>query len=115
MTDIWRSFVAQRCLWELGLSVVFHAPDMVQERNPHNLLSDFRQEVPGYLDNDRVRNLLEGLSLSSAPNAVGANLHRCYEALVAGRIVPKEEMELVEGWLADVANVTTMAATCRIA
>jgi hypothetical protein len=25
MTDIWRSFVAQRCLWELGQGLVFHA------------------------------------------------------------------------------------------
>ena len=27
MTDIWRSLIAQRCLWELGQGVVFHAAD----------------------------------------------------------------------------------------
>ena len=109
MTDIWRSFIAQRCLWELGLGIVFHAPDMVQERNPHNLLSDFRQEVPGYLENERMRGLLEVLALSSSADAIGGNLHRCYEALVSAGIIPKEEMALVEGWLADLPGTTARA------
>ena len=41
MTDIWRGFVAQRCLWELGKGIVFHAAEVVQRRNPHALLRDF--------------------------------------------------------------------------
>jgi hypothetical protein len=52
MTDIWRSFVAQRCLWELGQGVVFHASTVYQERNAHRLLRDFEDEVPGYLLNE---------------------------------------------------------------
>jgi len=101
MTDIWRSFIAQRCLWALGLGVVFHGPEVVQDRNPHNLLRDFEQEVPGYLGNDRFRDILEGLSLSAAPDHAGHNLHRCYEALVTPGLIPAEEMALVEAWLAD--------------
>jgi len=44
MTDIWRSFVAQRCLWELGYGLVFHAAEVDQERNEHNLMRDFEDE-----------------------------------------------------------------------
>lgn len=99
MTDIWRSFVAQRCIWELGRSIVFHAPDMIQVRNPHNLLSDFKQEIPGYLANERIRGLLEDLNLSPGPDAVGTNLHRCYETLVAAAIVPPGEMPILDAWL----------------
>jgi hypothetical protein len=31
MTDIWRSFIAQRCLWELGHWVVCQAPELELE------------------------------------------------------------------------------------
>src|SRR4029077_7020197 len=62
MTDIWRSFVAQRCLWELNLGIVFHGHEMFQDRNPHSLLRDFEQEVPGYLGNQRLCEVLEQLA-----------------------------------------------------
>ena len=101
MTDIWRSFVAQRCLWALGHGVVFHGPEMFQDRNPHNLLKDFEQEVPGYLDNDRFRIILGGLDLPAGTGQVGRNLHRCYEALQTAGLISAKEMPLVECWLAD--------------
>jgi hypothetical protein len=106
MTDIWRSFVAQRCLWALGHGVVFHGPEMFQDRNPHNLLRDFEQEIPGYLGNDRFREILEGLDLPAGTARVGHNLHRCYEALVAASLIPATEMPLVECWLADLGGHT---------
>lgn len=106
MTDIWRSFVAQRCLWALGYGVVFHGPEMLQDRNQHNLLRDFEQEVPGYLANDRIREVLEQVSLSPVANEVSNNLHRCYEALVNQSIIPAEEMILVEHWLKDLVRLS---------
>ena len=105
MTDIWRSFVAQRCLWALGLGVVFHGPEMFQDRNPHNLMRDFEQEIPGYLSNDRIRVLLEALPLREGFDAISSNMHRCYEALVTAEIVPTTEIPLLEAWLQDCAAV----------
>lgn len=105
MTDIWRSFVAQRCLWALDLGVAFHGPEMFQDRNEHNLMRDFEQEVPGYLYNERIRRTLEALTLQLGEENIGANLHRCYEALVSIDIVPANEMPLVEAWLADIDSI----------
>jgi hypothetical protein len=102
MTDIWRSFVAQRCLWAMGRTLVFHAAEVVQERNVHNLLRDFEQEVPGYLGNERMRAVLEPLELAPGPAAAGPNLRTCYEALVREDFVPARELELVAAWLDDV-------------
>lgn len=104
MCDIWKSFVAQRCLWAMDLGVVFHAPEVVQDRNEHNLMKDFADEVPGYLQNDRIAEVLEGVHLSSGADAVGDNLRRCYEALIAEGIFPQKEAGLVEAWLMDVAG-----------
>lgn len=105
MTDIWRSFIAQRCLWELDCGVVFHAAEVVQERNPHNLMRDFEDEVPGYLRNREIATILEGLSLRPGPGEVGSNLVRCYEALVVADVFPPGEMILVRAWLDDLAAI----------
>lgn len=44
VSDIWRSYWAQRLLWEVG-GVVSFLPAMVyQERNAHNYLKDFTEE-----------------------------------------------------------------------
>ena len=40
MTDIWRSFVAQRIAWENGWAVLFKSPDVYQDRNEHSLMRD---------------------------------------------------------------------------
>jgi STELLO glycosyltransferases len=101
VTDIWRSFVAQRCLWELGYGIAFHGPESFQDRNAHNLLRDFEEEIPAYLNNNRIISILEGVQLSSAADTIGDNLHRCYEALASVGIMPAREMPLVEAWLVD--------------
>lgn len=106
MTDIWRSFVAQRCLWAMGYGVVFHGPEMFQERNPHNLLKDFEQEVPGYLGNQKICQVLEDLDLQEGNSHVTENMFLCYEKLVSTGFVPSEEMPLVDAWVRDLALVT---------
>jgi hypothetical protein len=105
MTDIWRSFVAQRCLWELGHGLVFHGPEVIQQRNVHNLLRDFEQEVPGYLQNHTIVQTLADLPLHAGKGAVPGNLCRCYEALVAKGYIPGAELPLVKAWLADLDSL----------
>ena len=47
MTDIWRSFIAQRIAWANGWSILFHEPTVFQIRNSH-------------LQHHRVRTAREG-------------------------------------------------------
>ncbi len=101
MTDIWRSFVAQRCLWEIGRGVLFHSPQMSQDRNVHDLMRDFQDEVPGYLNNARIAQLLQEASLEPGEEAVADNLVRCYEVLVHARLLPEQELDLVRTWVLD--------------
>lgn len=105
MCDIWKSFVAQRCLWELGTGVVFHAPEVWQERNVHDLMRDFNDEIPGYQQNHRIAEILEALNLTQGVDQVGANLKLCYEALVRENIFPEKELTLVDSWLSGVTEV----------
>jgi hypothetical protein len=103
MTDIWRSLVAQRCLWELGHSVAFHAAEVEQERNAHDLMKDFEDEVPGYLKNEQIARTLDALTLRPGVDALTDNMIRCYEALVATGVLKPEEMQLVRAWIDDLA------------
>lgn len=102
MTDIWRSFVAQRCLWDMGGVVTFHAPDVVQDRNIHDLQRDLMDEVPGYKHNELICSILDDLVLVGDASE---NLRRCYVALIKERIFPEEELRLVDLWLEDIARI----------
>src|SRR6185503_2800772 len=91
MTDIWRSLVAQRCLWELGEGIVFHSATVRQDRNEHDLLKDFAQEVDGYLHNDAIRRALEKCKLD---RDLCRSLIVCYEALSAEKFLRGDEMPI---------------------
>lgn len=105
MTDIWRSFVAQRIAWENGWHILFHEPTVWQERNEHNLMRDFADEVPGYLHNDRIRQTLEDLPLSGGVESMTQDLRRCYEAMVGLEVVGGAELPLLDAWIADIEEL----------
>jgi hypothetical protein len=98
MTDIWRSFIAQRIGWTNGWGVLYHEPNMWQERNVHNLMRDFEDEVPGYLNNSKICEELEGLELESGVDKIGGNLRVCYEKLGEMGLVDARELDLLEVW-----------------
>lgn len=101
LTDIWRSFVAQRIAWENDWHVLFHAPTVRQARNAHDLMRDFADEVPGYLNNERIRRTLEDLPLARGIDAIADNLRRCYAALIKLELIGAAEVPLLDVWLAD--------------
>jgi hypothetical protein len=107
MTDIWRSFVAQICLYSLGKSVAFREATMFQRRNEHSLIRDFKDEIPGYLNNVKIMETLKKLELSSNPNEVGENLMLCYKSLVGAGIMPEDELFLVDLWLKELDEAKT--------
>lgn len=97
MTDIWRSFVATQCLTANQSAVAFHGPTVFQERNPHDLMRDFEDELPGYRSNNHILDLLKSLPLSA--NTASGNIVSCYRALVDGGYLPPEELMLLGLWL----------------
>lgn len=106
MTDIWRSFVAQRLAWVNGWGVLFHEPTVSQNRNGHDLTHDFADELPGYLENRRICAALEGLALRPGTEHLGGNMRLAYEVLVEGGWIDEKELVLLDAWLTDVENVS---------
>lgn len=101
MTDIWRSFIAQRCLWELDHGLVFHGPEVIQERNEHDLMQDFEAEIPGYQHNRKLASVLENLDLNEGAKETGNNIRLCYKALIEQNLFPAEELVLLDAWISD--------------
>lgn len=105
MTDIWRSFVAQRCLWEIGAGVAFHSPaEVFQDRNPHDLMKDFEDEIPGYLHNERIAERLTELKLTGD---TPKDMNLCYTELIKMNLLPMQELLSLQNWLNEYANITT--------
>lgn len=99
MTDIWRSFVAQRIATVNDWPILFHKATVWQERNEHDLMRDFADEVPGYLNNAAIRDMLEVLTLAPGEAAIVSNLRICYRRLVEAELIGGQELPLLDAWL----------------
>ena len=64
----------------------------MQLRNEHDLLGEFSDEVPGYINNDRIGDVLMDCSLRGI---LSDNIPICYEALIRKSIFPSDELSLV--------------------
>jgi len=98
MTDIWRSFVAQRILHHLGFPVLFHGCTVWQERNEHSLHVDFCDEVSGYVNNHAIRTALMSLNFGHSTDILQL-LEQCYQCLIQNGWVGKEEEVLLTSWI----------------
>lgn len=107
MTDIWRSFIAQRIGWANNWAILFHEPTVWQQRNEHNLLRDFKDEVPGYLNNSAIGEALGQLQLPAGVEHLGDNLRLCYEKLASMNLVGEQELDLVDAWLGDLERIAS--------
>jgi len=105
MTDIWRSYVAQRIAWECGWSVLYHESTVWQERNEHNLMKDFEDEIPGYSNNLNICKELQALALKPGKEHIYENLIVCYQKLIEINVVGKEEITLLNAWIADLSKI----------
>jgi len=105
MTDIWRSFVAQRISWENNWSILFGASTVFQERNEHDLMKDFKDEVSGYLHNENIAKSLDALNLSPGIDNIPDNMLRCYRQLIELDLIDAAELQLLQAWIDDLAAI----------
>jgi hypothetical protein len=58
VSDIWRSYLFQRLLWDTGGRMAFAPPLVRQDRNVHNFLADFNAERQLYLQTEKFLEFL---------------------------------------------------------
>jgi hypothetical protein len=101
-TDIWRSLVALRIMNNDQKKILFFGTTMTQKRNQHNLMQDFEQEVPMYLNNKKIFVILSKLSLKKGEKNYLINLLKCYKALVEKKFISRKELKYLNLWIKDI-------------
>ncbi|MCG5060468.1 MAG: DUF288 domain-containing protein [Limnoraphis sp. WC205] len=102
-TDILRGIVAQPILWSKGWSLGFTNPIVFQDRNEHDFMSDFEQEIPVFL---QVEKALKTVNDALTPSMnISEMLVAAYSALSQYNIVQSSEIELLQVWLQDLNRI----------
>lgn len=101
MTDIWRSFIATHLMHLNEYDLVFTGASAYQDRNAHNLLRDFSDEVPGYVGNDLLVNQIKAVVLRGGMENLGLDLIDIYEHLTVNGFFQAQELVSLKAWLED--------------
>jgi hypothetical protein len=104
-TDIWRSLIAQIILNFDNELVLFQSPIVFQNRNKHDLMNDFKSEVPVYLESQNIINLLKNINLKKGPENYLHNLLTCYKILVKNNIFNPQEIIFLKLWINDFKRI----------
>ncbi len=102
-TDILRGYVAQRVMREHDFALGFHGATVYQERNEHDLMSDFMSEVICYTRIKELVGILDSLPLGKTMHN---DLIDVYRALYANEFVEHAELEILNAWLSDIKGIT---------
>ncbi|MGQ4649216.1 STELLO glycosyltransferase family protein [Lyngbya aestuarii] len=99
VTDILRGYLAQHFLHQKGQGVLFCNSSVYQERNYHNLLKDFGEEIELYTRTEELITLLEEYSKKSGEFA------GIMKYLLVHNFVKQEDVALFEAWLHDLERL----------
>lgn len=101
-TDILRGYIAQRLLWQANYNLGFTQSTVYQERNAHDFMKDFKDEVEVYLNVKPIVEILDNLELG---NDYLGNLEKIYVELEKNNFVKPEELIRCRAWIKDLKNI----------
>lgn len=102
-TDIIRGLIAQPIMWASGIYLGVGKATVYQNRNYHDYMKDFVDEIPVYL-NSKV--IVSKVVDSVSPNiGIEDNLLKCYEVLARDNIISTLEIDLLRLWINDVQKL----------
>ena len=101
--DIWASYFAQRILRERGMSVHFGRPFVWQQRNPHDLWVNLRDELLGMEKTIEFCRTLDDATLRPGP--LLAQMRALYSHLEGADFLPEIVCRLGQAWCDDLEEV----------
>eukprot|EP00900_Chrysochromulina_parva_P010389 jgi/Chrpa1/19351/Chrysochromulina_OHIO_Genome00026133-RA len=81
VSDIWRSYLAQRLFPLARLRLAFHAPFVTQYRNAHDYMRDYMSERPLYETTEELLHVLEAEWRPEGDVSIATNVESAYIAL----------------------------------
>jgi hypothetical protein len=74
---------------------------VIQKRNQHDLMSDFRDEVSGYLNNFNIMYSLINLKLKKSLTNININMITYYQKIIKLGFINNKEINLLKYFLSD--------------
>ena len=113
VSDILRSYIAQRLFWTVGLHISFHKPWVKQIRNSHDYLSDFMSERPLYEKTEELLRVLHQWRPRKGHEdnwaAIPQRLEDLYITLYEYEFVENDDISRVQLWLLDLLSIDYFA------
>ena len=104
VSDIWRSYFAQRLFWDVGLQMGFLArPLVVQDRNPHSNLGDLDAERDLYQKSEHLINFL-GRWKGKGKTLI-ARVEELWVTLYEHQYIELEDVVLMQQWLQSLLDI----------
>lgn len=103
VSDIWRSYIAQRLMWDVGQVVIVSPPFVKQYRNAHNYMADFNAEQDLFSKaGELVKFLFQWKPQSSR---FAGRLEELVIALYERGFLGEKDVLLQQAWLKDLINI----------
>ena len=102
VTDIWRSFVAQKFFHELGLALIYEGPLVKHDRSPHDYLADFQAELELYLKTTKLLEFLSAWKYQGDQDEeyyLPARIERLTIDLYEREYIGLEDVNAMQAWL----------------
>mmetsp|Transcript_92499 Transcript_92499/g.193388 ORF Transcript_92499/g.193388 Transcript_92499/m.193388 type:complete len:461 (+) Transcript_92499:128-1510(+) len=103
VSDIWRAYLTQKLLWDVGQSISFAPAHVIHDRVAHDYLKDFQSESDLYLKSTALVNFLSSWS-SDAPTLV-ERLEQLWAALYSRGFVEEADLKLAQAWIRDLLSM----------
>lgn len=101
VSDIWRGLIVQRYFAISDLRTQFRGGLGFQDRNEHDLLKDFIDELEVHMSTRLLLEILETIEIYDKYKY----MHAVYSGMLARDLVSQEEIVRLENWLADTSAI----------
>lgn len=106
--DIWASYITRHVMDHFGMYVAHGTPNVHQDRNPHDNITDLKAEMFGYEYNDRFIDDVRSVDLTGTHSAKGAT-ERIFKRLYnEASYLPAQTRESLVVWMSDLERVEKM-------
>jgi len=99
VSDIWRSYLSQKLLWDIGQVLSFTNPHVIHDRVAHDYLKDFQSEQDLYLKSTAMVAFLARWQ-TDAPTLV-ERIEQLWAALYSRGFVEHGDLLLAQAWIRD--------------
>jgi hypothetical protein len=97
--DILRGIITNIILKKTDNYMMYTSPNVIQNRNEHNLIDDFKNEYEMYIHNEKILNYIEDNVNDTNITNIDTLLTGIYNNLLEYNVITQNEMNILNIWL----------------